>query len=115
MPLDTFIYTRFSDFGAHATLNVKATAAQVFSFKCHNNNSAARYIQFHNTATTPNGNDVPQLSFLVPGNSEIVIGTEFFGTGGEDFSIGLAFAFSTTEGTYTAATASDQFTYVRYR
>lgn len=115
MALDTYIYKYFSNLGANATLNVNVGYTYLHSFKCHNINAAARYIQLHNTATVPSASNVPQISFLVPAASEIIIGTEYFGTGGMDFPLGLAFAFSTTEGTYTAGTASDQFTYINFR
>ncbi len=115
MPLDSYVYDNFSNLGANATLNVVVGNTKLLSFKCHNLNAASRYIQFHNTATVPASTNVPVISFLVPAASEIVIGNEYFGTGGMNFPLGLAFAFSTTEGTYTAGTASDQFTYVNYR
>lgn len=115
LAVSTYSYSVFTNFGANATLNVKATPGNVFSVKCHNLNAANRYLQLHNTATTPAGAAVPLLTFLIPANSEVTIGNDFFGQQGLNFTTGIAFAFSTTEGTYTAGTATDQFTQVNYK
>lgn len=116
-PLSVSTYTpsKFQNLGANATLNVKATAGNVFAVKCHNINAGARYLQLHNTATTPGGGAVPFLTFLIPASSERVIGAEFFSSQGIHFNTGIAFAFSTTEATYTAGTATDQMTDVIYK
>ena len=115
LAVTTYAYSLFSNFGANATLNVKAGAGNVFSVKCHNLNAAARYLQLHNTATTPAASAVPLYAILIPAGSEVTIGNDFFGHGGVNFTTGIAFAFSTTEGTYTAGVATDQFTYVMYK
>lgn len=115
--VDSAAYTpsAFSNLGANATLNVKASAGRVFSLSCFNNNAASRYIQLHNTTTTPAGGAAPVHSFLVPTGSQIVIGADFFTNEGIGFGTGIAFAFSTTRNTYTAATAGDQSTFVNYK
>jgi hypothetical protein len=115
-PLASAAYSSllFQNLGANATLNVKASAGNVFSVKCHNLNAASRYFQLHNTATVPGGAAVPLMTWLVPAGSEIVIGTDFFTQAGLHLNTGIAFAFSTTEATYTAGTAGDQMTHVVY-
>lgn len=105
----------FSNLGANATLNVKASKGKVFSLQCHNLNAATRYIQLHDTATTPSAAAVPKYTFAIPAGLTVIVGTDFFGQGGVEFVNGVAFAFSTTEATYTAATATDQMTFVNYR
>lgn len=110
----TYSPVRFADYGANATLNVKTTTGNVLSVSCFNANGATRYLQLHNTATVPNAGDVPRLVFLVPSLQQIRVGTEFFTQAGVNFSTGIAFAFSTTQGTYTAGVAGDQFTQVLY-
>lgn len=110
----TYSWTRFQNLGANATLNVKASAGNVRSLYCHNINGAARFIQIHNTATIPGGGAVPIYSFLVPAGGTTTIDGAFFGENGMNFSTGIAFAFSTTEATYTAGTATDQFTFIQY-
>lgn len=106
--------SRFQNLGANTTLNVKATTGNVFAVYCENLNAAVRYIQLHNTATTPAGGATPYLSFRIPATSSITIGTEFFGENGLNLSTGIAFAYSTTATTYTAATAAEQLTQITY-
>lgn len=105
----------FANLGANVTLNVKASAGVVFSVYCHNLNAADRYIQIHDTAATPSGGAAPKLTFYVPAGAAIVIGSDFFTNSGISFSSGIAFAFSTTEATYTAGTAADQVTQISFK
>lgn len=117
LPLATTTYTwsRFVNLGANATLNVKATAGNVFSIYCYNTNAAARFIQIHNTATTPSGGAAPVLSYLIPATGAVFIDSSSLGEGGTAFSTGIAFAFSTTATTYTAGTAGEQLTIIHYK
>lgn len=113
----TYSWTRYQNIGATSgvtTANVKASAGMLFSIYCHNSNAAARYIQIHNTTTTPAGAAVPVLSFLVPAGGAVFIDSAMLGADGNYFSTGIAFAFSTTEGTYTAGAAADQYTQIMY-
>jgi hypothetical protein len=111
----TYSPSAFSNLGANATLNVKSSAGNVYSISCYNANAASRFIQLHNTATTPSSGAAPVYSFLVPAGGQIVIGTDFFTNEGVNFSTGIAFAFSTTMNTYTAGTAGDQSTFIQYK
>lgn len=106
--------TRFADLGSNATLNIKASAGNVYSLTCYNGNASFRYIQLHNTATVPGAGATPLYTFLIPTLSQVVIGTDFFSDNGANFSTGIAFAFSTTINTYTAGAAGDQSTIVMY-
>lgn len=115
LAVSTYVPSRFVDFAANATANIKATAGNVFSFSCHNLNAAARFFQLHNTETTPAGGAVPLLTFLVPAGTMIIVGNDFFTQTGLNFSTGIAFGFSTTEGTYTAGAAGDQFSQVTFK
>lgn len=99
---------RFANFGADATKNVKATPGNVFSLYCYNDNAATRFIQLHNTATVPASNDVPLYSFPVYAGLFTLIGQDFFDAAGVNFSLGIAFAFSTAKEKYTAGTAAEQ-------
>lgn len=110
----TYAPTRFVDLGANATANVKATAGNVFSLYCNNENAADRFVQLHNTATTPGAGATPVYTFRVPAGGDVLVGTDFFTAMGAHFTTGIAFAFSTTKDTYTAATAGDQSTIVMY-
>lgn len=115
LSVSTYSWTSFQNLGANATLNVKATTGNVFSVTCHNTTGVARYFQLHNTATTPAGGAVPAETHLVGANSELQIPSGYFGSNGLNFATGIAFAISTTEATYTAATATDQVTHIKYK
>lgn len=107
--------TRFTNLGADATKNVKASAGNVFAVVCDNANAAVRYLQLHNTATVPADQVVPVYSFRVQPASQLGVGEDIFSAAGVNFATGIAFAFSTTRDTYTAGTASDQSTVVHYK
>lgn len=111
----TYAWSAFANYGANATLNVKGTAANVYSVYCHNLNAAIRYIQLHNTATVPAGGAVPIKSYLVKATDSVFIGSDILGQLGDVFTLGVAFAFSTTEGTYTAGAAGDQVTEIQFK
>lgn len=115
LAVSTYSPTLFTNYGANATLNVRAAPGNVYSLYCDNLNAGVRYLQLHNTATTPAGAAVPLMTFKIPATSTLVLGTEFFSQAGMNFSTGIAFAFSTTEGTYTAGAAADQFTQIQYK
>jgi hypothetical protein len=114
----TYASTPFQDFGSATTLNVKNTAGNVYALRATNANASARYIQLHNTATTPAGGATAQLSYLVPAGTAAAPGvleldSSYFAPS-ERFGTGIAFAWSTTASTYTAATAGDHTTALRY-
>lgn len=111
----TYSPTLFQNLGADVTKNVKASAGNVFSIICYNANAAARYLQLHNTATTPASSAVPILSFLVPPSGQIGIGSDIFTNEGINFATGIAFAFSTARNIYTAGSAGDQSTFIQYK
>lgn len=106
----------FLNAGANTTLNVKASAASIFGIYCYNANAAVRYIQIHNTATTPAGGATAAITFAIPPNGGAVfIDHAFLVGGGFNLATGAAFAVSTAMGTYTAATAGDHLTVITYK
>lgn len=111
---NTYAPTLKSDFGANATLNVKAAPGNVLAVYGHNGNAAVRYFQIHNTITVPGGGATPIYSFEVPIGATLKVGNEFFVGSGGYLSTGIAYAWSTTLATYTAATAADHSTLVHY-
>lgn len=89
------------------TTNIKASAGNVFKFSVINTTASTRYFQLHNTATTPGGGATAAFKFLVPANSQILIGPDNIGHSGLYFATGIAIANSTAASTYTAGTAGD--------
>ena len=110
----TYSWTRFQNLGANVTLNVKASAGNVFAVYCQNNAGTNRYLQLFNTATVPAPGAVPLFTFFVLKAEDTFIDGSFFGANGYYFSTGIAFAFSTTQATYTAAPAADHATHIMY-
>lgn len=104
----------FTDAGANATANVKASSGVVKSVMCTNYNAAIRYLQLHNKATAASAGNVPLLPIPVYPGQTSVIDRPYFGDNGMTFSTGITFAFSTTEWTYTAGSAADQSTKISY-
>lgn len=110
---------RHQDAGSAATLNVKASKGRVFFVRGTNTNAAVQYLQLHNTATTPSASAVPQVWIPVPAGTAaapavVELGVDYFDDDGEWFGTGIAWAWSTTAATYTAATAAEHTTTVRY-
>lgn len=92
---------------------IKAGPGSVYSLIATNENAATRYFQLHNLAAAPTNPAVPVITVPVPTASSIVLGNDFFSKHGLQFSIGIAFGWSTTRDTYTAATASDHVLEIR--
>lgn len=104
--------TVFTDFGQNATANAKGIPGLVVGLVATNANAAVRYLQIHNTTTTPEDQAVPLLSFAIGKGATGVPGVIAYGQGGALgpgvwCSAGISFGFSTTQATYTAATAAD--------
>lgn len=114
LPVSTYSWTLFQNLGANATLNVKASAGSIKSIYCHNISASIAYIQIHKTATTPGGGAVPALTYLVPASGVTIIDGQVLGENGYFCTTGIAFAYSTTESTYTAGTAANQVTQIMF-
>ena len=108
-PLAVVTYTPnlFVNFGVNNTLNVKTGGGNVFSFSCQNTNAATRYLQLFNTTALPVNGNTPRLTFPVPALGFTIVGQDFFTQSGINFSVGIAFAFSTTANTLTLGVASE--------
>jgi hypothetical protein len=105
--------TQTAYIGTSAGANLKTSAGNVYSFSCTNLNAATRYFQIFNTAGSPSG--TPIASFPVYGNGGFLsIGQDLIGGNGIICSTGIAWGFSSTALTYTAATATDCIARVRW-
>ena len=112
---NTYAPSIFTNYGANATLNVKSSAGNVLTVYGRNLNAAVRYFQIHNTATVPSGGASALISFAVPAGGYLILDKTHFPGSGEYCSTGIAFAWSTAEDTYTAATAADHSTVLHYK
>lgn len=100
----TFTPTQNNSF---QTTNIKASAGNLLKVFVINTTGAARYLQVHNTATTPGGGATAAFKWLVLANSSLNLGPKDLGDAGLYFSSGIAIANSTTASTYTAGVAGD--------
>jgi hypothetical protein len=97
---------------AAATANIKATPGRVFAIVASNRNAAIRYLQiFDSTGATT----TIKRQYLIPAGSEIGVGENILDNAGLHLSTGITYGFSTTAGSYVAATASEHDISVRYR
>lgn len=117
----TYTPTLHTNFGAATKANVAASTANVLSVYVINRNAAVRYFQLHNKATAPAATEVPIYSFAVPAGTTnnpgvVSLGSDFFTSNGRNFSTGLGWAISTTEGTFTdSATANEHSVYIHFK
>lgn len=88
------------------TTNAKAAAGNVYGFIVTNTTGSDRYLQLHNTATTPTGGNTAAFKFLIPAGAMVVMGENDWGSP-LTFTTGIAYANSTVAATYTAGTAGD--------
>lgn len=108
--------SRFANLGSSFTSVVKNAPGRVISLTCLNlNTSKKAWAQLFDRTTLPTGGTVPLYAFYVPPLSQIVIGDDFFTKQGASFADGIAFGFSGTNATYTAATlAAEGNTFIHY-
>lgn len=100
--------TPFGIFGTSVAVSVKASAGNITAIHASNANAAIRYLQVFNKASAPAGGDVPIHSWpITASGGSLLIGTDFFGVNGAAATLGIAIGVSTTNATFTAATAAD--------
>lgn len=111
--------SNYNNWGGSVTANVKATPGNLASFYATNTNGTLRYLHFYDTTTVPATGGTPKLSYPVAGGNGTVPGTlglgrDHYSDNGLYFGTGIAYAWSTTQGTYTAATNTDHTINVTY-
>lgn len=100
--------TVFARWGTSTVDTVSTTPSRVTGLVIHNRSVGTRFLQFFNRTTNPPAATVPLWSIAIaPGERLILNARDLGGNDGLAFSTGLAWAMSTTEGTYTAATPSE--------
>ncbi|HYM97648.1 MAG TPA: hypothetical protein VET26_10115 [Candidatus Sulfotelmatobacter sp.] len=90
----------------------KAASGQLFGLFATNRNAAVRYLMVFDQPGAPNTGSAPVFEFPVSAITSttavgtLALGSNFFAPGWT-FSNGITWGFSSTSGTYTAATAAD--------
>lgn len=112
----------YKDFGTVGTALIKAGQIKVRAIHIYNENAAVRYFQLHDKATIPLSTEVPVFSFPVPAGTAnnpgvLILDEKFWGWPSNQLQhqLGLGWAISTTEATYTAATAAEHGVGVFYQ
>lgn len=96
------------------TLLNKTSAQSVYTYPCNlvdfDGNlivgAAGLYLQFHDKATAASAGNVPIKSFYIPSAGPTPLASIFQALGPVTFTLGLSIGISSTEATYTAATAT---------
>ena len=102
------------NFGVVNQAVLKASTGVVYKLYCYNKSTSVRFFQIHNKAAAPVNNDVPIESFPIAPNNALILDSTFWGASGRVCSVGVSWAFSSTEATLTLATAADQTSSVGY-
>jgi len=121
-PLVVGEVSRFQDLGTLAGAALTAAPGRVFSASAENISGPAKFFQLHNKIAAPVLGDVPFFTLQVPSSGTVIIGSDFFGVpfasspllGGLFFSLGIAWGWSTTRATYTAAPVATQATHILF-
>lgn len=105
---------------ATVAANIKATPGNWKSFQASSRALTLVYFQLHDKATAPTAGNVPIFEFPINGAiagtvTSRVVGADFFSQNGCFFVTGLSYGYSTTSGTYTAATAANHDTSYTYK
>ncbi len=114
----TYAPLRSTGFGTAVSAVASAQASAVVAVYASNANAAVRYCQLFNRATALAGGETPIVSFPIPAgtinNSGVLLLDSAFFAPSSYQSIGTVWAISTTNATYTTATAADHNVIVRY-
>lgn len=112
--LNTYTLSVFRNFGSDNTLNIKNVLGNIFSVSFTNKNTSnTHYFQLWDTIGLA-GTGTLIEEFMVPPNSQLILGADYFDINGTYFADGLAFGFSSTSLSFTGATASEQNTIIKY-
>lgn len=106
LAVNTYASTKTQS-NSFTTTNLKGAPGTLLGFRVINTTASTRYLQFHNTATTPGGGATAQEKWLIPANGSLTIGSADLPINGLYFSTGIAYANSTVNSTYTAGSAGD--------
>jgi hypothetical protein len=106
----------FVRWGTSVVDTISGTPARVTKVYVWNKSTSIRYIQLFNRTTNPTTGTVPLVSYVLAPGEKYTLGVADLGSNdGMSFSTGLAWAFSTTEATYTAGTTTDVSVEIHWR
>jgi hypothetical protein len=99
---------------------LKASAGNLYAFKVINSGTAKKYLHLFNQITAPTAGQTPYEIFPIPAGDTsqdgfLIIGQADIGGEGISFATGIAWGISTTQTTFTAATASESILSFRHK
>ena len=98
----------YTNLGAGLSAVITPTWGDLCALHATNENAGVRFLQLFDRATALSGGEVPKLSFPIAAGTAAAPGALILDSGfwdGRVFNnLGIVYGFSTTEGTYTAAT-----------
>ena len=116
--------TVYSALGTSTGANIKNSAGFILNIYCcnlrasidsstTNLNSAVRYLQLFDSTSAPSGTPIRSYP-IYPNSGVLILGQDFLGGEGMQFTTGITWGISTTPLTYTAATAGETIVNIRY-
>lgn len=110
----TYAGTKYQN-NSFTTTNVVAAAANVGRINIFNTTASPRYFQIHNSTAGASGGATAYEFWLIPANSQVILGMNELGEGGMPLSTGFTIANSSTASTYTAGSAGDLLVNLNYK
>jgi hypothetical protein len=98
--------------GTVASAVAKSSSGSIFAVAVHNTNAGDRWFQIFNSASAPSG--TPLESHRVPGQGSLFLDLTHFGLAGMPLATGIAWGMSSSPSTFSAATASETFVYLKF-
>lgn len=103
-----FLTSLYTAYGASNCNVVGSSVATVFSVYAINASAAAgRFLQLHNVATVVASGAVPKLTFAVPAAPSSIVRDPNSLAGGQAFTLGVVYAWSSTPFSFTPVQGGD--------
>jgi len=112
----TYLTSLYTAYRASNCNIISTTIATVFSFYGFNASAAAvRYLQLHDTASVVASGAIPKLVALVPAAPQEHSHNYSQLSGGQQFSLGVVYAWSSTPNSFTPVQGGDVGLELHYR
>lgn len=109
------LWLSYRNAGTLSADSIKATPGYLHSLAVFNKSPFNLYYwQLFDLTAAPTTGSIPIESYPIAALTVLVLDSNFFGPRGRPLSSGIAWGFSTTEATYTAAPVTAQSTHVKY-
>lgn len=107
--------SRYVSYGTAFVDRLSINSSLIYSVYIWNKSNSIRYFQLFNQSNVPTNGSVPTESFVIAPNEKFTLDSADFGLGGNLFSFGLCWGWSNNENLFSAGTASEVTTIIRWR